>query len=56
MGNALKGNAGLENENVEEKEEWLQHLEENRKVMDFSRKVNHAQYLKVLTILRNSTF
>lgn len=44
MGNVINGNA---NPNaVEESEEWLQDLRANR-VLDFSRKVSHSQYLKV---------
>ena len=48
MGNALNRNPDDQKaESPEDKEEWLQHLEEHRNVMDFSRKVNHNQYLKV---------
>ena len=43
MGNVVNGNAPNQ---LEESEEWLHDLRTNR-VLDFSRKVSHSQYLKV---------
>ena len=40
------GNVGSSTQETQEGEEWLQDLEECE-LLDFSRKVNHEQYLKV---------
>jgi hypothetical protein len=44
MGNVM-GNASQLEKDVEN-EEWLKDLQENR-ILDFSRKVTHSQFLKV---------
>lgn len=47
MGNVM-GNASQLEKDVEN-EEWLKDLQENR-ILDFSRKVTHSQFLKVHTL------
>ena len=49
MGNVMGNTSQLEKD--VENEEWLKDLQENR-TLDFSRKVNHSQFLKVY----NDTF
>lgn len=44
MGNVMGNTSQLEKD--VENEEWLKDLQENR-TLDFSRKVNHSQFLKV---------